>query len=297
MSNVELIVLGNGDLDRYRRLRLEALRTEPTAFGSSYETEASAKADKYRDRMQGSPENFVLGACDGDQLVGIGGFFRETAAKRQHIGSVWGLYVTSAFRGRGIGRRLLTLIVERARDLPELEHILLSVTSENAGALALYRSLGFEAWGTEPAALKYEGVDYDETHMLLRLSRQLAVRPALRSEHWVACVEQHACDRLSTATIFVVEPPELRAVQIQYTQQLTVSNQRHDQFRVRRAVARDVTREFVHVSHDDALAIRVPRSRTRHYRAQSARRPVCLETAPARVRRFSADRSQPSSGR
>ena len=51
MSEIELRLLGNGDLDRYRRLRLEALRAEPTAFGSSYEVEASAKADKYRDRL------------------------------------------------------------------------------------------------------------------------------------------------------------------------------------------------------------------------------------------------------
>jgi len=174
VAGVELKVLGNGDLDRYRRLRLEALRTEPTAFGSSYEIEASAKADKYRDRLLGSADNFVLGACDGEQLIGIGGFFRETAPKRQHIGSVWGVYVTPSFRGRGIGRSLLTSMVERARVLADLEHILLSVTSENAAALALYRSLGFEAWGTEPAALKYEGVDYDETHMLLRLSQQNA---------------------------------------------------------------------------------------------------------------------------
>lgn len=169
MNSIELKVLGNGDLDRYRRLRLEALRAEPTAFGSSYEIEASARADKYRDRLLGLPDNFVLGACDGDQLIGIGGFFRETAPKRQHIGSVWGVYVTAAFRGRGIGRRLLAQVIERARELPDLEHILLSVTSDNAAAVALYRSFGFEAWGTEPAALKYEGVDYDETHMLLRL--------------------------------------------------------------------------------------------------------------------------------
>ena len=173
MSEIELRLLGNGDLDRYRRLRLEALRTEPTAFGSSYEVEASAKADKYRDRLTGSPENYVLGAWQGEQLIGIGGFVRETAPKRQHIGSIWGVYVTQSLRGRGLGRRLLATMVERARDLPGLEHVLLSVTSENAAALALYRSLGFEAWGTEPAALKVDGVDYDETHMLLRLSDRI----------------------------------------------------------------------------------------------------------------------------
>ncbi len=170
MDAVKLRLLGNDDTDRYRRLRLEALRAEPTAFGSSYETESSAKADKYRDRLLGLADNFVLGAYKDDQLVGIGGFLRETAEKRRHIGSVWGVYVTPAYRGAGLGRRLMAMTLERARKLPDLEHILLSVTSDNAVALALYRSFGFEAWGTEPAALKHEGVDYDETHMLLRLT-------------------------------------------------------------------------------------------------------------------------------
>jgi RimJ/RimL family protein N-acetyltransferase len=62
-------------------------------------------------------------------------------------------------------------MIERARELPGLEHMLLSVTSENAAALALYRGLGFTAWGTEPAALKVDGVDYDEIHMMLSMSR------------------------------------------------------------------------------------------------------------------------------
>ena len=62
-------------------------------------------------------------------------------------------------------------MIERARDLAGLEHVLLSVTSENAAALALYRSLGFEAWGTEPAAMKVDGVDYDEISHVVAVGR------------------------------------------------------------------------------------------------------------------------------
>jgi ribosomal protein S18 acetylase RimI-like enzyme len=166
---IVLRVLNSGDFDRYRRLRLEGLQTAPTAFSSSYETEVSARADKYRDRLSGSPENYVVGAwCDG-QLVGMVGFVRETGPKRQHIGAIWGMYVTTSFRNRGIGKQLLDAVIERARSLPGLEHLLLAVTSDNEAAHALYRSLGFVAWGTEPAGIKVDGVDYDEIHMLLRL--------------------------------------------------------------------------------------------------------------------------------
>jgi ribosomal protein S18 acetylase RimI-like enzyme len=166
---VVLRVLNSSDFDRYRRLRLEGLQTAPTAFSASYEAEVSARADKYRDRLSGSPENYVLGAWCDEQLVGMVGFVRETGPKRQHIGAVWGMYVTAAFRNRGIGKHLLDEVIERARSLPGLEHLLLAVISDNEAAHALYRSLGFEAWGTEPAGIKVDGVDYDEIHMLLRL--------------------------------------------------------------------------------------------------------------------------------
>jgi len=168
-GTVELRVLSADDLDSYRKLRLEALRAEPTAFGSSYEVEASARADKYRDRLTGSAENFVLGAWQADRLVAMLGFVRETASKRLHIGAVWGMYVIPSLRGQGLGRRLLTDVLRRARELPELEHLLLTVVSVNTAAHALYQSLGFVAWGTEPAALKIDGVDYDDIHMVLRL--------------------------------------------------------------------------------------------------------------------------------
>jgi hypothetical protein len=36
--------------------------------------------------------------------------------------------------------------------------------------MGLYASLGFVAWGREPAALRIDGVDYDEIHMALRLA-------------------------------------------------------------------------------------------------------------------------------
>jgi RimJ/RimL family protein N-acetyltransferase len=168
-ATITLRLLETNDLDRYRRLRLEAVRAEPTAFGSSYETEIAARADKYRDRLTGSAENYVLGAFTDDQLAGMVGFVRETAPRRAHVASVWGLYVAPRWRGGGIGRTLLAGVIERARALPGLEHVLITVVSNNPAARKLYESLGFTVWGIEPAALKVDGVDYDDIHLLLHL--------------------------------------------------------------------------------------------------------------------------------
>ena len=49
-----------------------------------------------------------------------------------------------------------------------MEQIQLSVVTTNESARRLYRSLGFQVYGLEPAALKLDGRDLDEEHMYLR---------------------------------------------------------------------------------------------------------------------------------
>jgi len=46
---------------------------------------------------------------------------------------------------------------------------LLSVTSTQTAALALYRSLGFEIFGMEAGALNVNGEFIDERYLVLRL--------------------------------------------------------------------------------------------------------------------------------
>jgi ribosomal protein S18 acetylase RimI-like enzyme len=53
--------------------------------------------------------------------------------------------------------------------LKGLEQVLLSVTTTQIAALALYRSLGFELFGTEPRALNISGEFIDEHYLILHL--------------------------------------------------------------------------------------------------------------------------------
>jgi ribosomal protein S18 acetylase RimI-like enzyme len=165
----QLRLLEASDVDAYRRLRLEALQNEPKAFSSSFETEIGLRLSHYRERFTHSAENYVSGAWIDAELIGIVGFVRETAPNREHVGSVWGTYVSPRHRARGVGRRLLADLIERSRRLPGLERLRVTVLSDNAQARRFYESLGFAAWGTETAALKVDGVDYGEIHLGLDL--------------------------------------------------------------------------------------------------------------------------------
>jgi ribosomal protein S18 acetylase RimI-like enzyme len=152
------------DAATFRDIRLEGLRTAPEAFGSSYEAEAGM-SDAEIAKWIGN--GYIAGARIDGKLIGVAGFFVESGAKSAHRGRIWGVYVRPAARGRGVAGALLEHLIAHARPLVEQVH--LSVVTENAAAVALYRRLGFTTYGTEPRALRIGERYFDEYLMVLRL--------------------------------------------------------------------------------------------------------------------------------
>jgi L-amino acid N-acyltransferase len=78
------------------------------------------------------------------------------------------IYIDPAFHGAGVGRALLTALLDEARNLG-LRLIVASITWDNAASIALHRSLGFETMGTlHNAGFKF-GRWMDTTYMQLDL--------------------------------------------------------------------------------------------------------------------------------
>lgn len=50
-----------------------------------------------------------------------------------------------------------------------IEQIVLTVTEGNKPATSLYEKSGFIAFGTEPDAIRVDGISYGKTHMYRRL--------------------------------------------------------------------------------------------------------------------------------
>ena len=173
-SHVKIRVLTERDAGECWNLRLEALEREPQSFTESVEEHRAMAGERSAARLRRKNNaSLVMGAFFKGELVGMAGFFRESHLKTRHKGRIWGVYVRANCRGRGLGRGLLVALLERAKKLPGLEQVNLSVASSQAAARKLYRSLGFETIGVEDKALKIGDQYLKEEYMVLRLGKRL----------------------------------------------------------------------------------------------------------------------------
>jgi GNAT superfamily N-acetyltransferase len=168
--SVEIRRLVSDDAPAYVALRREMLADAPLSFASSVETDRGVNEDGVRTSLtRRSPDEYaIVGAWAGPRLVAVAGVLREERPKRRHVAGVWGVYVTLAFRGQGLGRAVVGQAIEIAR-VWGVSKVQLSVSSTAPAAQRVYESLGFVAWGRESDALRVNGNSADEIHMDLRL--------------------------------------------------------------------------------------------------------------------------------
>ncbi|GHF99356.1 hypothetical protein GCM10017783_09210 [Deinococcus piscis] len=153
----ELRPLTPADAEDFRVARLQMLREAPAAFLTTAEEFAERPLDAIAERLRPDPENVTFGVWDGGELVGICTLVREQGPRSRHRADIFGMGVLDRAQGRGVGRALLTAAIAYARELPGVRSLHLDVMETQAAALGLYRSLGFEVWGTEPNAMCIDG--------------------------------------------------------------------------------------------------------------------------------------------
>ena len=79
------------------------------------------------------------------------------------------IYLAEAARGQGLGRRLLAAALDAAPGL-DIHTVLGFVFGHNEPSMRLFRSFGFDAWGTLPRVAVLDGVERD----LVILGKRLA---------------------------------------------------------------------------------------------------------------------------
>jgi putative acetyltransferase len=147
------------------------MMAEPEVYGGlmqmPYPSEPMWAARLASPPEEGSAELKLVAERDGE-LVGSLGLHPVTQRVRRHHVAILGLSVVRAAQRSGVGLALMTAALDYADRWTPIRRIELTVYSDNAGAIALYRRCGFEHEGTHRAYALRDGV-YVDSHTMARL--------------------------------------------------------------------------------------------------------------------------------
>jgi GNAT superfamily N-acetyltransferase len=117
---------------------LERLQSEARDEGYDFIETLVDEWASARNRFD-APGEALYGHLDQGLLVALGGLNCDPFAGRPDLGRIRRVYVRSAWRNQGIGRALMTALIEQAGT----HFRSVRLRAENAGAARLYESMGF----------------------------------------------------------------------------------------------------------------------------------------------------------
>lgn len=159
----DIIRAHDDDWSLVREIRLRSLSTDPAAFGQSWETESTYEDAVWQQRVRDAA--WFLAVEDSQPVAVVAARHEEDApANERELQAMW---VSPGSRHAGLAQALAEAVFEWAAE-DGADTVTLYVGPDNAGAKALYASLGFQDTGE-----RWEVVEDDPDGAWLKMSRRL----------------------------------------------------------------------------------------------------------------------------
>ena len=145
-SQIRIVQLGQNDWEILRELKLRSLGQEPIAFEdqeTGLKRYSARSEEEWRRKLDEEASSTIsLFADDNGRYIGTVNAILELDEKKalvQHM------YVDpEGNRGKGIGRKLLTTLIDKLKERVDIEKAELAVVETQRPARLLYESLGFK---------------------------------------------------------------------------------------------------------------------------------------------------------
>lgn len=152
------------DAAGFHALWLDGLRRFPAAF---LLTENEARATPVDAIAQAMEAGGHWGAFEGRRLVAMGVLRRGGPERLRHTGDLGPFYVHPDVQGRGVGKSLLSAMLDAAR-ADGLLQVELCVDQTNDAARHLYEAAGFTQFGLRPRSVLLDGQPRDDLLMMVQ---------------------------------------------------------------------------------------------------------------------------------
>ena len=168
-SNVSIVQLQPDSWEILRELKLRSLEQEPIAFEDQSEGMARYSArteEEWKKKLDEELSSTIsVFAEDNGKYIGMVNAVINHAEEKALIQH---MYVDAKdYRGQGIGRQLLEVLIQKLKDRGDIKKAELAVLETQTPAIRLYESLGFQKVGEAEAR---RGNDtYTELEMELKL--------------------------------------------------------------------------------------------------------------------------------
>ena len=143
---------------------------DETPFLTQYPDEVrftqAQEEDFLRGRIDDPRGAMIVATVDGEH-AGNGSFMGLGGNRRYAHRCSLGIALYQKYCGLGLGRHLMEFALELAKDCG-YEQAELEVVADNARAIALYESMGFEIYGRHPRDVKYDDGSYADALLMTR---------------------------------------------------------------------------------------------------------------------------------
>lgn len=111
-------------------------------------------------------ELMLLAFCNGKHVGNCSLMSMGNYERYKHRCSI-AIALYQEYCGRGIGSVMLETVLQVARELG-YEQAELEVAASNKSAIALYKKMGFQVYGTFPNNMKYKDGSYADCHWMMK---------------------------------------------------------------------------------------------------------------------------------
>ena len=162
-------------------MNIKIRATEPADYEAIAETMAQPRAyagtmqlplpsaEMWKRRLAEFPvgDHSLVAIVDGKVVGNIGLMSIAKSRRRAHVASI-GMAVHDDYQGKGVGSALMKAALDLADNWLQFTRVELTVYTDNAAALALYKKFGFEIEGTHRQYAFRNGV-YVDSYSMARL--------------------------------------------------------------------------------------------------------------------------------